>query len=511
MVLTNDVLRNTNLRNVNTPSVDLRVYFPDDWNYLGSFSIPRTLNGGDAWYGRGITYRNEPLDVTQPRHFLSTNSAGQGFGVYEYQERTPNIPVGAAAYDPDNYNEAVVIKEYGTSLYSGKMGGSDLTGGNGLKWVESEQRLYWNYGEGYDSAPTAGWFGYSTIDYPNTTGEGFGPYYIQGQGYKSLMDGMIVVGEEFANTYLNGNILAAGFGGYASQFGANDVSLGTSLTSFASITEPEGSSLIGTKLIGYEPVSQAPVVGRGRMNRPEPFIEHDYSPGGDQSWPTTKFTWNDGVESGGCVWINSRTIYNFGSYQRGAVVYCQAQIISSQVGNYCAHIDPMNFTPVSGIPPYEQQPYSIVNVSYPVIDPAKFEMGPAKEITSIVSDSGKAHESADGCLVNCTAHGFVADNRVQIDGSNETHYNSIWVVVSVPNANSVYIQNLSHGSFPWVGGTDTTPGMTIRTVGGGDFVKGSDYDPVTRKLYLFTPVQRGINNLQGKILVQVWQRKDLGA
>jgi hypothetical protein len=492
--------------------VQSRVRFPDDFTYLGSWGVPDP-GTNDSWYGRGITGKTEAADVGNETHFISTNIFTSGYRPYEYRRGTATIVSGTDAYDPNNYPTATLSKNY-ADAYDGKHGSDEVTGGNGLLWVGG--KLLSTYGHGYDNTPAPkGWLLYSELDYAAATGVGHGPFTITAEGYKHLMDGAVLVPQAWADAHLDAGgdtYVAVGFGGGASTVASGDVSMGTSLTAVRLadlLAAAEGGSVTGIPLVGYWPFSSNTGAGKGRMNRPAgvSLTANDYSPYEQGNWGSSKAAYLDGMEQSAAVWIDTATkrgVLNFYPVVNGMQVYLSASVVASAVANACAHLDPDDFTPASGTARYDVQPYDVSLVDYPVIDPAKFDMGAAKSVTSIASDAGKTLDSADGCLVTCTGHGFVADDRIQITGAAESAYVSLWHVASVPSADTFYIKNLSINP-NWPGGTDSTPGMVARALGAGDFVRGAHFDPDTEILYLFTPVSFGANNSQRKIVVQEWQ------
>ena len=91
------------------------VNFENDFTFEGMVQLPTGAAGGETKYGRGLTYRYEPSDTTQPHHLLSTAyGTPTRFGVYEFRVPTS---WGAANFNPASLPSATVVKSYGRTPY----------------------------------------------------------------------------------------------------------------------------------------------------------------------------------------------------------------------------------------------------------------------------------------------------------------------------------------------------------------------------------------------------------
>lgn len=498
-------------------TTDSSLLTASDFTYLGAYVLPQVpISGGQSIYGDGLAMRTENSDGVNPLHFLSAAYGGaSNHIVYEWRDTTPGTG-GADPLNPANYTTATVVKTYG-DIYSGKKRiiyqGNDvpltsqLDGDFGLYWDETDSRLYWSYGFGYSNDTNSWCLGYSTLNYSANTGTGFGPWRLSGQSWKALQAGLTSVPQSYADAHLSGKRLAIGFGGYYSIVGACDASLGPSLTAIDAITAPEESDLPCTPLVGYWPTSGAPSGTNGRCDRPEPRIMNDTAVYNiDPDWPPIKFSWNDRVRAG--VWIDTGTkrgMVFFGTYGRGYSQYISSTLASTSFGHYWAIYDPDDFTPASGTARYNIQPVEMFDYQYPVIDYTQdtYTSTVIGNITSITSVNGGAQNATGSTVVTVPSHGLTTGASIELRGSSQPIYNAIWSV-TVLDSNTFGIHNTSSG-LTWDGSTAT--GGTAQTCSGGifDHPLGACYDSNTGKLYVAMTVAKGVNGLNSRVFMHVYQ------
>lgn len=261
-------------------------------------------------------------------------------------------------------------------------------------------------------------------------------------------------------------------------------------------------------LVGYWPTTNAPGAGYGRMGRPDggSLIQQTVD-----SWGLDKHTWTDHVE--GADWID--TIINGTRYQGVLFVgrssvdyvgYVQGDVVKGGHRPMWGCFDPADFAPSSANEPHEVQPDWLTWLTIPSVNDALYAPGADKAVTSITSDSGKSHGSADGCTVTCTGHGLSAGNTIGIKGSGASEYNAAWRVESAPNANTLLISNTSIPG-NWSGTSSNNAGITLALLGGdGQRVMGCKFFSNTNMLYV---VHQMNNNVGGpdsqQVMVSAWE------
>lgn len=528
-----DVLRGTNLSNLtvrqspSTPPVGgSLIVWPDDFTYLGAFKLPQSIDA--AWletlYSQGLVFIDRPADTTEPRHLVSTNfrisPSNLGGMFYEYRVATPTIPEGDP-YDAGNYPTCTVMKKW-DDVTSGKMlmeyngdlvefaGGVDARFGLGYDTVNAV--FYFLYGDTYRPADeTSPHFIVTTLNYDDETGSSEGPWMVAGQAYKGMLNGMLMAPESYAGTYLSGNRVCLGWGGYGSIVAVADCSMGANLTSIPDPldTTPLDGVPGAVDVMGYWPYNANPGAGRGREDRYQDILPCDYPL---DAWGLDKYTWRDFPR--GMVWIDTGTKYGILQITREGTEYNQyvnSALISSSVRHTMSVIDPYACAP-QGVNRYDVEPETKSNYQFPTQDYSNtnYAQGTPLSIVSIVSNPAKAKNSNDGCLVTTSApHGFTDSQQVDIRGADQSEYDAIWALPDsggAPTATTFYIRN-SQQSGLW-GGVDGTGTMTVRTLGGyaSNEPIGMAFDPVEKKLYIKNPAYAG--NPSVWTFVHVYQLND---
>lgn len=189
-----------------------RVLRPEDFQFVGAFKLPQKACGQSTGYAAGCLALR--IVDKQPRLF-SDSHVSTGGAVYE-------VEVPAPAKD-EPYPTASIVREWG-DIYQGhkqKANGESypLDGEvptTGLRWDEAEQKLWWTYGQKYNTenqdAPT---FGATRFNGETLVAEG--PWRLSiAQSWQR--GGTLEIPAWFADKYAKGYRLGVGFGGYYSIF-----------------------------------------------------------------------------------------------------------------------------------------------------------------------------------------------------------------------------------------------------------------------------------------------------
>ncbi len=218
-----------------------RVLTAADFRFIGGMRIPPTVQGMDTTWGRGLTHRY----VNGQLRFL----ASAGNQVFEI---TPAwAPSGPFPY-------ASLVRVWGDVSREKRY--TDQYGPNsgdtyGLYWDEQDKRLYWNYGNGYNSiGPNDPSVGYSVLNDATGASTPVGAWRFTGRGCKATQCGVLPIPDWFSAAYCPGRRLGAGFGGYFSVANSGPVSMGPALAAFVPpniSTTPDRTSVVYTNLVGY--------------------------------------------------------------------------------------------------------------------------------------------------------------------------------------------------------------------------------------------------------------------
>lgn len=273
-------------------SRDKRLLKLDDLKFHGAFKLPQVACGQSTGYAAGclaLRYVNN-----QPRLF-SDSHVSTGGAVYEV-----DVPTLAKEMP---YPTAEIVHQWGDIYQGRKQKGNgesyNLDGETpttGLRWDEAEQRLWWTYGQRYNTenqdAPT---FGATRLKGKEMTAEG--PWKLRlPQSWQR--GGTLEIPAWFADKYTGGKRLGVGFGGYYSIF--------------------EGGSYGPTLSAATEPVAGRPPAAVTLLAYPDPHLcprDDDYRQAAE-GWmgknPVNgRGTWNSTDEIGGehtsagVVWIDA--------------------------------------------------------------------------------------------------------------------------------------------------------------------------------------------------------------
>lgn len=328
-----------------------------DFSFVGAFRLPFNVNNQDAGYGRGLTHRYTGgglrfLTMTLPNNVYEVAFPGTTLA--------PPYPLASVA-------------KYWGDVYQGKRqldGGNRESGVWGLYWDAPDQRLYWSYGDGYNTVsandPS---IGYSTLNDANGTSAGIGAWRFSGRGCKSTMGGITPIPQWFADQYCGGRRLGAGFGGYFSIVGVGPAHLGPALCAFAPpnlAANPNLSTLPFNDLVGY-PFNPTPYTTPDRCRRDTDYTnEFDFwNPQNGIGY----FSWTDYIWQG-AVWIDTTTKHGliyFPTLGNGRTWYQNSTLNAERASHWWFVYDPADLARVAQgqKQQWEIQPRNTWKVSYP--------------------------------------------------------------------------------------------------------------------------------------------------
>lgn len=308
----------------------------DDFTYEGAFRMPSAVEGQDAGWGRGLTQRY----VGDALHFLSTTVQGQ---VYEvaFPGVTPAPPYPLAPLARlwgDVYHDQRRVDEpqRQTTVW-------------GLFWDVIDQRLYWSYGDGYNTVgPDDPSLGYTILDDALGASHALGGWRFAGRGCKATMGGILAIPPWFAEQYCAGQRLGAGFGGYFSIVATGPAHMGPALCAFAPPTthNPPLSTLPHTALVGY-PFNPTAYTPPDRCHRDTDYhTEFDaWQPrNGIGYWSWTDYLWQ------GAVWIDLPTQHGlvyFPTLGNGRTWYETSTLHAERATHWWYVYDPLDLAAVA--------------------------------------------------------------------------------------------------------------------------------------------------------------------
>jgi hypothetical protein len=330
-----------------------------DFTYRGAFRVPSGVNGHDAAWGRCLAIRY----VDGKRKFLSMTVSQ---ALYEMDD--PGLTEG----DPNSAPMANVTRFWGRNAFMARhtvQYGSPSGFVYGLYWDDTDERLYFNYGDTYKAnANPDSSIGYATLDDSTGVATSVGSWQV-GHNSKMTMGGVLPIPDWFAQQFTRGRRLGAGFGGYQSIVATGPASMGPALFAF-SPPDPSKQKLHSmvpsTPLVAY-PFNGTPYSQPDRCHR-----DTDYRTEFDKWNPRNGvgyFTWVDIIWQGG-VWIDLPTKHGvifFPILGNGRVWY-QASTGHAERGSHWWYIyDPTTLALVArgSKKSYEIQPSQQWPVQYP--------------------------------------------------------------------------------------------------------------------------------------------------
>lgn len=288
-----------------------QVLRPEDLRFIGAFKLPQQACGQSTGYAAGCLALRH---VNKRPRLFSDSHVSTGGAVYE-------VELPALAKMPP-YATAEIAREWG-DIYQGhkhKANGESYnldgeTPTTGLRWDEPKQRLWWVYGQKYNTenqdAPT---FGATRFKDDKLTAEG--PWKLKlTQSWQR--GGTLEIPASFADKYTGGKRLGVGFGGYYSIFEGG--SYGPTLS--AAEEPQEGKSPAFVTLLAY-PMEHPCVRDANYKHVSEGWMGMNPVDG--------RGTWNATDEiggelfSGGAVWIDAADKHGllfFASLGTGRIAY----------------------------------------------------------------------------------------------------------------------------------------------------------------------------------------------
>jgi hypothetical protein len=458
-----------------------------DFTYEGAFYLPTALGDASDTYfygpgfGGGLThrYRSGTLNL-----LLTATTVNKVYAV-----TVPTLKTSA-------YNTASIVKEYG-DVYSSKRVNNDPSNGlaqYGIHWDETDQRLYWSYGNLYTSVAGPS-IGCSTLDDATPSGTGIGTWAFSGLGFKAVQSGVLPIPSSFAAAYTFGRRLGVGFGGYYSITGSQDVSIGPSLTAIDPPnlgTNPNLSALNHTRLVGYDPFADPGTSTRCHRPSTTPALDQHLDSGSNTNW-----SWVDCPAA--AVWIHLPTkqgLLYITAYGCGYASYINSAFGAETEQHYWTVYDEAQLALVAqgslsrdAIQPASQWSVQYADYNYAV---PPFALVP-KTVTSITA-------SGSDLTVTCTAHGYAGGQRIHLTGANEADFNGGFQVTSVTNANVFVCSNNGIPSYSAGSATGTLRVASIWSDFHPAQAAGATFDSTTNRLYLL----QAIGGATQRMVVYVW-------
>jgi hypothetical protein len=277
-----------------------RLLGPDDLRLLGAFRLPMEVDGDDATFGSGLTHRyvdgefrliaaalRETVYEVAPPELRRSPP----FARADVMARWGDVTQGNKLLDPASDGS-----ERGAGLY-------------GLHWDEPTSRLFWSYGDGYNTVsandPS---LGASELNDATGVVTSLGAWKLGNRSCKMTMGGVTAIPQSWADDHTGGRRLAAGFGGYFSIVALGPASMGPALAAFdpaAVDTTPSRGRLSVRPLVGYpfnvEPYTQPTRARRNLRYRTE---FDGWNPRDGRGY----WTWADYIAQGG-VWIDTPEVH----------------------------------------------------------------------------------------------------------------------------------------------------------------------------------------------------------
>ena len=349
-----------------------------DFTYIGAFLMPASTGSGDAPFGRGLAHRY----VNGELRMFSTSWNPQDV----YEVKVPTLSVNGP------FQTAQVARNWGDIYHGQRVTNSGASEVFGLYWDNADQRLYWTYGDVYNTNggndPS---IGYSTLNDSTGGSTAFGPWSFQGRGPKADMGCVVPIPDWFGSAYLAGKRLGVGCGGYFSILTTGPVSMGPALTA---INPPgqSGGSVSYTNLVGYPAGSGYPsqaadwghrdtnYIGTGNWVAPSPQNGIGYWTAGDYLWQAA--AWIDLPDKSGLIY--------FPSISKGHIFYQTSTLNADGANHWWYEYDPADLARVAqGLSQSAIQPAAEWQVNYPGLSyplPAWSDLPPNK-VTGVTYDS----------------------------------------------------------------------------------------------------------------------------
>jgi hypothetical protein len=214
-----------------------KVLTKDDFEFIGSFALPRMVLGHSTAYGEtGFAMRRFDGKL----RFITATHRYSEDALYEFE--FPGFGL-----EDKKWPVAKVVKEWGKDIYADSRkikGGKESGVVEGLHYDERTNRLYYNFGSWYNIPPTndpAVGFAILNDDQVARAGTAWKSPDNHTAHNQKIRGGSLIIPDWFASTYLDGRRLGIGFGGYYS--GVSPCSKGPFL---AAAREPSDNVAGGT-------------------------------------------------------------------------------------------------------------------------------------------------------------------------------------------------------------------------------------------------------------------------
>jgi len=328
-----------------------------DFSYLGSFKLPQASGGKSTDWSRALTHR---YVNGQLRFFTSTDQAPSYTPGEVYEVTYPGCATS-------NYPTATVAQHWG-DIYGDKLVDESNKGGTlyvyGLFWDSIGQRLYWNYGNDYNtSASNNPCLGVTTLN--DSTGKATPVAAYRMGDCKMFQYGITAIPSWFASAYTGGRRLGVGFGGRASAESLGPSSDGPVLAAIDPPTGAHLSELPSTTLCSYpcDPTNGDPYYCR----RPGDYMDgitaagHPRGPfnnGAYGGWQWMDFIYQSGM------WIDMPTKHGFMILPvlgHGNIWYESSTIHSDDLKHWFFVFDPMDLAAVAQA---TKNPWAVIPASY---------------------------------------------------------------------------------------------------------------------------------------------------
>jgi hypothetical protein len=230
-----------------------QVLGPDDFEYVGSFGVPRAVQGAGAdWSESGLALRR--TKEGEKRLFLNYTHPTQAL----FEASIPE-PARLEAGGPAALPVAEVRKAWGpVEIRIPRSGDTDrLRPNGGFWWEEASRTLYWTSYHGYRAGDMLPVLGLSKLGEDGrivSSGPWSIPDPVSGR-YKSYWGGVTRLPRDFAARYTKGRTLALGFGGYYSICGP--CSRGPALGAIAE-PDPAAKTVDLVEMLTYAGGARAP-------------------------------------------------------------------------------------------------------------------------------------------------------------------------------------------------------------------------------------------------------------
>ncbi|MDR2713626.1 MAG: leucine-rich repeat protein [Clostridiales bacterium] len=300
--------------NGDPPELKRAVISPDDFEFIGAFTLPKGQPDPQTnyWLGyyRGLTHRyvDGRLKLyTIPGPYSRPAPSGHlmELEVPEYLSLTQPYP-GQNVYQSfgDIYQDKITQTAVdGSAYFSFDKPGIGLAGIvtmiDGIFWDEADQRLYWTKVTRYDtgSSPDTA-LGFAVLDDSTHTGTGIGSWVIPSDTGRRWSFSLTAIPDWFAAKYLGGRRLGVGFGGSNVSISSNGVSFGPALFAIKPpdpAVEPHMSELITPSIPLISHIFGREFPARRNISIPLLMVENE----GDL------FSFgNSGADSRSGVWID---------------------------------------------------------------------------------------------------------------------------------------------------------------------------------------------------------------